>query len=201
MPNATSMWVMRHGSTKVNSQSPIKDHVKGMADLPLSPEGEKAAHEAGKALQGSGITSIVTSQMKRSVQTGQIVASYLPGAKLASSKLLNPWDVGGLTGQSYAKVKDQLSRLQKNPSEAPPAGKLPGEPYQAFLDRYKEALPKMLEHAQGNKTLFVAHSRHLLALDGIMKGNGTDGTQVRDVTPPGTVLKLTVGTGELDGAA
>jgi|SRR5208282_2090098 len=193
----TSLYIMRHGATADNSPNPTKDRVKGQLDLPLDRDGIQAAHEAGKALQNSGVTAIVTSQMKRSIQTGQIVKGYLPDAKVVSTKMLNPWDVGAYTGQSYAHVKNDLSRLQKNPMEAPPAGKqMKGEPYGDFLDRYKQAMPRILGVAEKQPTLFVAHSRHLVALDGMMKGTEGDTTQVRDVTPPGTVLKLNVWAGD-----
>jgi len=96
----TSLYLVRHGDTAHNYHGdPKKDKVKGTRiDLPLDESGRKAAEDAGAVLKKAGITHVISSPLKRGVETAQIIAKAT-GAQAATSSRLLPWDVG--TSVSY----------------------------------------------------------------------------------------------------
>ncbi len=187
----TSLYLVRHGTTKFNYHGdPKQDKVKGMLDTPLDDRGVQVAHSAADVLKKEGITHIITSDLSRSKQTADIIAAKT-GAQVATSPRLRPWDVGMLAGKPYYSVSHYLKHYQANPEEVPPKG----ESYSAFMDRFKQAMPELLDFAKqsGGKVAVVLHSRHLLALDAVM--NGDEHSSVKKVygaAAPGSVLKLDV---------
>ena len=105
---------MRHGQTDLN----FEGRVQGCkSDLPLNREGEKQAGEIAKVLADKGIDLIVTSPMKRAVQTAEIVAGHLDikQDKVIKGMRLYERDFGDYEGKLMSEVNiDTLRRWSDN---------------------------------------------------------------------------------------
>jgi probable phosphoglycerate mutase len=187
----TSLYLVRHGTTKFNYHGdPKQDRVKGMMDTPLDERGKVVAQQAADVLAKAGITHIVTSDLSRSKETADIIAAKT-GAQVAVSPRLRPWDVGMLAGKPYYSVAHYLKYYQTNPDETPPKG----ESYNTFMQRYRRAMPELLDFARQSdgKVAAIVHSRHLLALDAVMKGDDSSSVKkVYGAAAPGSILRLDV---------
>jgi broad specificity phosphatase PhoE len=65
--------LVRHGETDWN----IEGLVQGRSDLPLNERGREQAHAVAGALGGRGIRRIVSSPLRRAMQTAGIIAAAL----------------------------------------------------------------------------------------------------------------------------
>ncbi len=186
----TTLYLIRHGSTHMNHEDPKLDRVKGMRDVPLDERGLNVAEQAGKKLKDLGVTHVLASDLSRGRHTAEIIASHT-GAKVAVTPRLRPWDVGMLSGKPYYSVSHLLKYYQQNPDERPPGG----EKYRDFHDRFKAAVPELLDFAKGQpgKIAVVVHSRHLHALDSVMTGGDPQSvTKVSGSAVPGAIMSLDV---------
>jgi broad specificity phosphatase PhoE len=188
MADAT-LFLVRHGTTKFNYHGdPKQDRVKGVMDVPLDDRGKLVAEQAADKLGKYGITHILTSDLTRQKETADIIAQKT-GAQVGVTPRLRPWDVGMLAGKPYYSVSHYLKHYQQNPDEVPPKG----ESYNTFMDRFRSVLPEMLDFAKNQKVAAVITSRHLLALDTIMKGeHASTVKKVFGAAPPGSILQLDV---------
>lgn len=186
----TTLYLVRHGTTEMNNANPTEDRIKGWMDVPLDADGLKVAHGAAQALKPFGITHIVSSDLRRAAQTAHIIGSKL-GAQVAVTPRLRPWDSGSLSGMPYSEVGDTLKKFQEETPDTPLPG---GEPYNEFLNRWRKALPELLDlaKANNNRVAAVVHSRNILALDAVMRGDSLNKVKVFGAPPPGSVLALHV---------
>lgn len=188
MGNKATLYLVRHGSTALNSDDKKQDRVKGMSDIPLDEKGIAAAHQAGEFLKKQKITHVIASPLQRSAETARIISEHT-GAQVALTPRLNPWGVGMYEKKPYYNVSHLLKWHQANPQHTTPGG----ESYGAFHDRWAKALPELLDFAKDNRVAVVVHSRHLLSLDAVMNGeHPSKVNKVYGAAPPGSIHKLEV---------
>lgn len=89
------LFCLRHGATIANQ----KDCYRGWIDYPLDSEGKEAAIRSAGFLVGKGITKIVSSPMRRAIETAKIVNSSIHSIIVTDSRL-RPLNVGNLSGKS-----------------------------------------------------------------------------------------------------
>lgn len=89
------LYMIRHGESTANL---AKVHA-GWAQVPLSPQGERDAERAKKALDGVSFNKIYASDLIRAVQTAQIAR---PACPFTQTSLLREISVGELAGKSVA---------------------------------------------------------------------------------------------------
>jgi uncharacterized phosphatase len=187
-----TLYLVRHGTTKYNYHGdPKQDRVKGTMDVPLDERGKMVAHQAADQLAKLGVTHVITPDLARGLETAHII-SQKTGAKIAVSSRLRPWDVGMFAGKPYYSVSHFLKHYQQHPDETPPNG----ESYNTFVDRWRSALPEMLDlakeiEAQGGKLAAVSTSRHFLSLDAVLNGqHASTVKKVYGAAPPGSIMEL-----------
>ena len=141
---AVPFFYLRHGTTDHN----FRRLITGQLDIPLNAWGRTQAAQAARHLTGCGIERIVSSPLRRALETAQIVASVL---ELAVETLpsLSERNWGALSGRSLR--------------ELPRRGFLPEgvEPLEQFSARTLDAVLPLLH---GPRFLLVGHSGHCRVL-------------------------------------
>ena len=121
------VYLIRHGSTEMNSE----DRIRGQCNVPLSAEGREEIARLAELLRESNIQFIVSSDLDRAVETAESIARAR-GARLNKTGLLRPWDVGKFTGRSASAVTPRLIELARDTPARPAPG---GESFNDFKHR------------------------------------------------------------------
>jgi len=143
-----NLYIARHGQTEENLQRILQGQMPGH----LTREGIEQAEELRDKLSGIHFDYIVTSDLKRAVDTTQII-SEPHGGKFDQDTLLRERDFGIHTGGPYIKISRAL-----DPS---------AETMDQVADRATAFLRKMQEEHDGEQILAVSHGLFLRVLQGV----------------------------------
>jgi broad specificity phosphatase PhoE len=147
---ARRVYLIRHGSTEMNSE----DLIRGQCNVPLSPEGREEVARLASLLRESNIRFLVSSDLDRAVETASAIARAC-GARVAKTGLLRPWDVGSFTGRPAGEVTPQLATLARDfPGRSTPKG----ESFSSFKLRAFQGVRAALGASQEPLAL-VSHHR------------------------------------------
>lgn len=182
------LYIVRHGNTALNDAK--KEQIRGWADVPLNDDGRKAAHEAAQYLLSVGLRDIFASDLKRAVETADIIGRAV-NIRPTIDFDLRPWDVGVMAEFPVEDILDQLDYYTVKEPNEPVKG---GERYSDFYRRAKTATYKYLIKAQryGEPIALVTHSRIIYMLEHVLT-NGKKPIKYQGGPPPGSILKLTMG--------
>lgn len=95
------LYLARHGETPDNVSHIMQGQTQGM----LNSRGREQAMALAERLLGEGIGAIVASDLRRAVETAEIVAGVL-GLTIETTPLLRERDWGGFTGMYIPDLKD-----------------------------------------------------------------------------------------------
>lgn len=171
---ASSFLQSRHADT-IHDEQGI---VSGPNNKELSPKGRRDANDLAKDVEGKGVTTVITSGLERSKETGQTVADKV-GAKVESRPELNTWDIKSFDGLTDEEFKHVQQWFVEHPDEITYHG--PDEKYQGkqvgeSINEYaKRVLPAMerVEKESGPETLLINHSNNMMMWDAYLK-NGRE---------------------------
>ena len=157
----------RHSTTEWNSAGRIQGHT----DIPLDQQGKAEAEQLAKALSGLGINLIVSSDLKRSSETAQIVNKVL-AVPLQLDKRLREGSFGKIEGLTKQQAIEQFGSLvapnwedQYRAYDFRPFG---GEHRDDVLARHIEVLRSLVSEKPNSTILLVGHARGLRTLlDGL----------------------------------
>lgn len=151
------IYLIRHGATVYNAESGGTDRIRGWLNVDLSKEGRREADKIADQLAGSGIKVIVSSDLKRAVETAEKIAATT-GATLYKDGNLRPWNLGKFTGQESTIAAPQIKIYAKDkPHQAIPGG---GESFNSFRQRAFKGMVEAMGKAKGDGTLaVVSHYR------------------------------------------
>lgn len=180
-----ALYLVRHGATSFNAETPGAEKLRGWLDIGLATAGVVIARSAARALQQVPFAKLYTSDLKRAHDTARIMSVTL-GVRVDATKALRPWNLGQLAGQEIGVVKDQLTSLTNGKRNVPAPG---GETFNHFLARWTDELRSLLHEAAMAKdnVLAVTHARNLYALEEILFRSPIP---VKGPPHPGAVLKL-----------
>ena len=99
----TYLYLIRHGETIDNA----KKIMQGQSQGELNAKGIKQAREVAERLANEQFDAIVSSDLKRSIDTATIIAAP-HGIEVVSTPLLRERDWGGFTGKYIPDLKDKL---------------------------------------------------------------------------------------------
>lgn len=166
--------LLRHGQSEANRIG----WLSGSTDVPLSPEGEAQARQAGRVLAETGLRadrlSVYTSELSRAVDSAEIAleSAGLRGARVVRNAALNERSFGALEGMTLGEARElfgreQIRQWRRSYDGAPPAGK--GGAGESVRDVELRAMPYFRksivpELEAGRDVLVVAHEGTLLAL-------------------------------------
>ncbi|PID72769.1 MAG: histidine phosphatase family protein [Desulfobulbus propionicus] len=149
----TQIYLVRHGAI---DNGPPKCFI-GQTDLPLNNEGKEQAWQLKAFFRNITLSRIVTSRLKRTIQTAEIITG-LPGKNFDSLPELNEIHLGAWEGCPIQKIQETQPELYaqrgKNFAGFRPPG---GESFQDLADR---CWPSFQALVQQNTfpLLIVAHA-------------------------------------------
>lgn len=184
------IFLIRHGQTTYNRDGRIRGWVD---DIPLDEHGKQSAQAAAEKLQGKDIDCIYCSDLKRAMQTADIIAN-LVGSKIEITKKLRPWNLGVYQGQKIDDVKPGLAYYSQWPDEKVPKG----ESFRSFFDRWSSFLRDQMKDSLNEGIAIVGHVRHFLSLEEALaatQGDIYDITGIPTTGGPGPGAVMWVGGG------
>lgn len=97
----TVLYLARHGETVDNANQILQGQTQGM----LNEKGQEQAENLAKSLDGIQIDAVIASDLKRAVDTAEVIAKRrsLP---LVTTPLLRERDWGAFTGRFIPDLKD-----------------------------------------------------------------------------------------------
>jgi len=150
---ATTTLLLRHGETPLSTER----RFAGRGDIPLTEEGlRQAAAAAGRLAARGGIDLIVTSPLRRTLQTAEAVAQAT-GAPLLADDGLVETDFGKWEGMTIKEASqrwpDEVSAWMSSVDVAPPGG----ESFADVIIRVNAALDRLLAEHQFRTLVLVSH--------------------------------------------
>ncbi len=137
-----SILVIRHASTKLNNDSPSIDRIRGWTNHPLSDAGLEQAKKLADEIALDPPKVLLCSDMKRAVDTAQIIAKRINVKLEEPTADFRPWHTGELTGCVVQEVMPTLLRYAiEMPDEVLPGG----ESFNRFRKRLLGGLRTALE--------------------------------------------------------
>ena len=99
----TTLYLVRHGETEDN----VRQIMQGQTQGALTEHGREQAMEVRELMRGRPIDAVVSSDLKRSVDTARIIAEP-HGLTVDQTPLLRERDWGGFTGRYIPDLKDEV---------------------------------------------------------------------------------------------
>jgi broad specificity phosphatase PhoE len=162
---ATTILLARHGETDWNAERRWQGH----SDPPLNDRGRTQAGTLADELAAAGVAAVYSSDLRRSVETAQIVAGQL-GLAVRTDPRLREVDVGewsGLTPDEVAvRYPDAHSRWLAYESH----GWSSGESYEQLADRVVAALVDIAAGHPDDTILVVTHGGPVRAVSAHCEG-------------------------------
>lgn len=145
------IYLVRHGSTKLNSEKKIR----GWLNVPLDEKGKEEAKATGEKLKGK-VNGLVTSDLDRTQETARIISKETGAPILLVTPAFRPWDVGEYTGKKDTEVLEHIFKH----AEHEPHKKLPGgESFNTFKTRFLYGLKQVIEDHPDDHIAIVTHHR------------------------------------------
>jgi probable phosphoglycerate mutase len=147
--------LLRHGETEWSVQ---RRHT-GRTDLPMTPEGEEQAKQAGRLLAGHPFALILASPLQRALRTAEL-AGLSP---IVTDVRLVEWDYGAYEGRTTADIRQAEGPDWSIWTASVPPGETKGESLQDVAARAQGALVRIREALAEGDVAVVAHA-HLLRI-------------------------------------
>ena len=148
-----SVYLVRHAPTKLSAKAAL-----GWLNEPLSGEGRKEAKKIGAFMASRCIERILTSDLKRTVQTSKQVARRTGAPILQRDMVWRAWNLGEFEGRDSEQFKAVETGLVQNLNDQPLPG---GESFNSFVGRFLPALLEVLADAKAGNigtTAICSHS-------------------------------------------
>ncbi len=159
------IYLIRHGETEFNRLGVFR----GRYDVDLNENGRLQAKEIARALSGENLEFIVTSPLKRALETAQAIASEL-GIEYRVEEGFNNINLGSWQGVPKEKIKREYPRLWHLWTTNPEKLLIPGgETLSQVRRRSLRALNSLLKRTKGNFGI-VTHRAVIKALAAGMLG-------------------------------
>ena len=151
----SSIALVRHGQSEWNAVN----RWQGWADPPLSALGRDQARQAVDAV--GPVDVIVSSDLRRALDTAAILAAGLGVAKPAVLPSLRERDVGDWTGLTRAEIDRRWPGALAGPMPDPPGG----ETADHLLERVLAAMAELAGAYPDQEVLAVTHGGFIRALE------------------------------------
>jgi len=157
---ATRLLLLRHGETPLTAEK----RFSGRGDPELSERGVAQARAAAARLSSYGdIAAVVSSPLRRAMQTASIVADSL-GVNVVVDEGLVETDFGAWEGLTFAEVRArfpaEMQAWLDNPAVGPPGG----ESFTATFARVGAARERLLASYPGLRVVVASHVTPIKAI-------------------------------------
>jgi broad specificity phosphatase PhoE len=185
----TRVLLGRHGETDWNRDRRFQGH----ADPPLNTSGRRQAQELAGALADIGVGAVYASDLRRALETAQIVGDRL---ELAVTTLpdLREVDVGEWEGLTLAEVEQMSPDGLKRWRDDGLPGWVSGESFEALATRMVRALLAVASVHPAGTALVISHGAAIRAVRAYAAGVDYGTSRTLFPTPLGNcdVLELDV---------
>lgn len=140
--------------------------------MPLDATGREEAQKLAQRVAHEPITLVITSDLRRTVETGRAIARHQQ-VGLIPTRALRPWGVGVLQGRPATEGQPYLEHYAREAPEQP----IPeGESFNQFKRRLLPAMRRLLATlAETGKTVaLVSHFRDLKLIEAWLKAGGEE---------------------------
>lgn len=174
-------FVIRHGTTVLND----KNAFRGMLDPELDAAGVRDAHRAAEFLSRQPIERIISSPLRRTIQTAEVLSGVLGGRCVEQNRCLFPWQMGTeFYGADKEEKADDLLHYVKHIHKTPPNG----ESLADFIERIGDFFEDKLQ--QPILTAYITHSSNIIALNDLINGTAPQHPEDATVVQPGGVCAI-----------
>lgn len=151
-----SIFIVRHGETDYNKSNLLQG--RGI-DASLNEIGRIQAEDVANYLTQYPVDQLVTSSLKRSIETIQPLA-LKKKLKATSDKDLDEMNFGDFEGRHISEVKDDLQQFHLTWKSGDITKSLPGgESPQSVFKRANDAVNKLLRYSENQTIVFILHGR------------------------------------------
>lgn len=162
----TEIHTIRHGHTAYNAEK----RYAGTIDIPLSEKGISDCRLAARRLSGNDFDVIVTSKMKRSIETARLLIDK--DIPIIQSGLCNERNFGIMEGYTWDDILKfdppiLLINVGDDLHTVNPKG---GEAFEDVWNRAKKFRRFLLRNYRGKRILVVSHGVFLQMFHGLMRG-------------------------------
>ncbi|MHB9026071.1 MAG: histidine phosphatase family protein [Armatimonadota bacterium] len=156
----TTFYLVRHGETDWN----VEGRFQGQQDPPLNETGRQQARHAARALAEMPLAAVYTSDLRRSVETAEIIAQPHGLAPVPDCRLrevcFGDWE-GLVVADVAQRFPEVLANWRADSLRIRPPG---GETIEDLYRRAVAVLPGMIERNPEGTVAIVAHGGPLRAL-------------------------------------
>ena len=155
--------LVRHGQSVWNKENKFT----GLTDIELSENGIKEAENSAKLLQNVDINLAFTSNLKRAINTCEIILNN-KSVNISKNSALNERDYGDLTGKNKKQISEEygpdcVHKWRRGFYDKPPNGENLEDVFARVSDYYNSDIKKHLDN-DNNTILISAHGNSLRAL-------------------------------------
>lgn len=151
------VYLVRHGETLWNAER----RLQGQSNSALTEHGEHQARLVGKRAKELNITHIISSDLGRTQQTAEIIASAC-GLKVTLDPRLRELDMGVLERRLMDSLTAEEEGWRRSLVDGSADGRIPeGESMLELSNRMHGALNACLELPEGSRPLLVGHGMAL----------------------------------------
>lgn len=165
------MWIIRHGQSTWNARDLVQGHAPGPV---LTRRGRQEARAVARTLRGTPVSTLVSSDLERAVQTARPIARAL-GLPLRTDPRLRERALGDAEGRPVALLTSGRSGIVNGhvaDADAAPAG---GESIRRFYQRVTSFVAELAELAGETEPVLVTHGGVVRVLFAWTAGAGPDG--------------------------
>jgi broad specificity phosphatase PhoE len=162
----TTIHTLRHAYTQYNAEK----RYAGTIDVPLNEAGRRDASAAAVKLADKSFDVVITSKMKRAIETAQILVGN--NTKIVQSKLCNERRFGIMEGLTWEEVQNLdppilLIQVGNDLHTVNPKG---GEPFEDLWERAKKFRRYIFKNYRGLNVLVISHGVFLQMFHGVLRG-------------------------------
>lgn len=162
----TSISTLRHAHTQYNAER----RYAGSIDIPLSESGVRDAQQAAQKLAGMKFDMVITSGLKRAIQTAEILVGT--SAPIIHNELCNERNFGimeGLTWEDIQTLQPPILMINvgNDLHTVNPKG---GEPFEDVWERARKFHQLLFQAYAGANILVVSHGVFLQMFHGLVRG-------------------------------
>ncbi len=163
----TSISTLRHARTAYNEEK----RYAGSIDIPLSEKGRREAEEAAAKMKGLRFDAIVTSRLRRAIETAEIIASG--AVPIVRSRLCNERNFGVMEGLTWDDVQtlDPPVLMISVGDDRHTVNPRNGEPFEDVWERARKFRRFLFRRYADRKILVVSHGVFLQMFHGVLRGS------------------------------